>query len=732
MGARSIETMTEWELKLFGDFHLSSRERGEITSLGRRDRAVLAYLALAPKQRESRERLATLLWSNRGDEQARHSLAQSTAVVRKALGDVDKTMILSEPASLAVDSANFEIDVLVFRDLIDAGTRDSLKQALALYRDDLLPGFEVRSEGFDDWVYGERERLRNLAIEALQSLTLLEAEENDWNAVIETANRTLAMDNLREYTHRLLMRAYAKTGQRALALQQFNSLVEILERDLQVGPEPETEALIEDIKAGRISTNQARTINIENVEPEEQPDTALPADTSHPAHHVSGQLYYWVVGGLFTALLAITIAVTAIFWRVPELAPDPIGYYVRLVKTELQPDPLSIAILPFEGHGESDAADFAEALGGGMTTALSISSEMRVISRSDVRQFDEFEITTRGVAKKLKVRYLLEGSVRKSGDQIAIDIGLIDTQKGRHRIWSETYRRHVEDFIQFQQDVTFDVIRSLAVRLTEGEQERINRMGGTQILEAWLAASRGEKHLRLLTPHDNLIARASYERALALDSNYTGAMEGLAWTYFVSARFGWTTLRLESALKAKEIGEQILVLDPNRPQTFSLLGSLSLLAGDFSNAVSLGEKAFSLDPNDSDVAALLSYTLTYTGEPLRAISLIDRAVDLKPVSPQWYYWLRGRAHRLTGQYDEAIEILAKIARDGPTSPIPLVELASAYSESGKMHLAQQTAKEIMRLSPGFTVGDWTTMSPYRDKEDLNKEVKALRAAGLPD
>lgn len=721
--------MTEWELRLFGEFHLSSREGGEVTSLGRRDRAVLAYLALAPNQRESRERLATLLWSNRGDEQARHSLAQSTAVVRKALGDVDKTVILSESASLAVDSENFDIDVLAFRDLINEGSRDSLQQALALYSDDLLPGFEVRSEGFDDWVNEERERLRNLAVEALQSLTLLEAEENDWNAVIEVAHRTLAMDNLREDTHRLLMRAYAETGQRALALQQYKSLAEILQRDLQVGPEPETELLIEEIKAGQFSAGQ------NGANGEQQPENKT-SDTPTLSLDIRSRRFriklYWAAGGLFVALLAIITGVSATFWRVPELAPDPIGYYIRLVKTELQPDPLSIAVLPFLGHGDSDATDFAEALGGGMTTALSISSEMRVISLSEVRRFDEFNISTPGAAKKLKVRYLLEGSVRKSGDQIVIDIGLVDTQQGGHRIWSETYRRRAEDFIQFQQAVTFDVIRSLEVRFTEGEQERINRMGGTQTLEAWLAASRGEKRLRLLTPQDNLVARASYERALNLDPNYTGAMEGLAWTYFVSARFGWTTSRLKSALKAKELGERTLALDPNRPQTFSLLGSLSLLSGDFANAVSLGEKAFSLDPNDSDVAALLAYTLTYTGEPLRAGSLIDRATNLRPVSPQWYHWLRGRAYRLTGQYDKAIEILAEIARQGPMSPIPLVELAAAYAESGKTNLARRTAKDIMRLSPGFTVREWSSMSPYGDEKDLNKEITALRAAGLPD
>ncbi len=186
--------MTEWKLKLFGEFDLSLNDGTEITVLGRRDRAVLTYLALTPNQRESRERLAALLWSNRGDEQARHSLAQSTAVIRKALGDADKSVVVSEPASLAIDWTKFDVDVLTFRKLVDEGTLESLRQAAALHAEDLLPGFEVRSEGFDDWIDGERNRLRHMAVDAHYRLTSLHAWAGDWEAVVEVAHRTLALD----------------------------------------------------------------------------------------------------------------------------------------------------------------------------------------------------------------------------------------------------------------------------------------------------------------------------------------------------------------------------------------------------------------------------------------------------------------------------------------------------------------------------------------------------------
>ena len=721
--------MTDWTLKLFGEFHLSSHDGNAVTALGRRDRAVLAYLALAPNKRESRERLATLLWSNRGDEQARHSLAQSTAAVRKALGDAEKTLVVSEASSLAIDWTQFDIDVLRFRTLVAEGTREALEQAVAIYQDDLLPGFEVRSEGFDEWITGERERLRQLAIDALIRLAAFYVEDGVWDAAIETANRALVLDNLREDAHRLLMRAYAQSGQRALALQQHKSLCDTLEIELQVTPEAETQALLEEIRAGRLANGAA--VTVEPTAPNGVAPVAIDGAPDEPPRRAQS-FVYWASGGVFSVLLALVIAVTVVFWRVPELAPAPVGSYIRDVKTTIEPHPLSIAVLPFESHGDPDAVDIAEALSGGITTALSISSEMRVVSRSEVRRFEVGTATSHNIAKQLNVRYLLEGTVNKWGDQIGIELGLIDTRQGQYRIWSESYGRQAGNIIQTQHDVTFDVITQLEIRLTEGEQERITQLSGTQNFEAWLAAARGEKHLRALTPQDNAIARANYQRALDLDPQYAGAMEGLAWTHFVAAHFGWTSSPQDSVMKARQLAERTLELDPERPQAFSLLGSLSLLAGDFTNAVAYGEKGLNLDPNDADVAALLAYTLTYTGEPKRAGSLIERAISLRPVSPQWYGWLRGRAYRLTGRLNEAIDVLRESTQDSPASAIPLVELAVAYSESGRLIQARHTGNEILRLNPRFTIREWLSMSPYKDPAALEKEAAALRSAGLPD
>ena len=287
---------------------------------------------------------------------------------------------------------------MTFRELLEKGTIESLQQAAKLYADDLLPGFEVRSEGFDDWIDGERDRLRIMAVDALYRLTSLHAQAGDWEGVIETAYRALALDVLREDAHRLLMRAFAKTGQRALALQHYKLLSEVLESELQVGPDAETDALIEDIKAGRISNGQVGKNVKQPTGGTEIEQIAASPDLG--SRRLQNHLY-WGVGGLIVLLLAIATGVTATFWRVPELAPAPIGAYIRDIKTTIQPHPLSIAILPFESHGDSNAADFAEALSGGITTALSISSEMIVISRSSLRPFEDSPTAARDIVKKL-------------------------------------------------------------------------------------------------------------------------------------------------------------------------------------------------------------------------------------------------------------------------------------------------------------------------------------------
>ncbi len=267
--------------------------------------------------------------------------------------------------------------------------------------------------------------------------------------------------------------------------------------------------------------------------------------------------------------------------------------------------------------------------------------------------------------------------------------------------------------------------------MTEGEQERVSLVHGTSNLEAWVVAGQGRLLLRHLTREDNVKARELYRQATELDPDYPGAWDGLAWTHLIDARFGWSVSREASVLRAAELVQKTLTLDPGRPRTYALLGTIRLVSGDHAEAVTLGEKAVALSPNGADVAALLAYTLTYNGEEERAIAMIEKAMRLRPSYPLWYRWVLGRAYRLAGRYREAIAALKVRLPDSPDSLSFRVELVACYAESGQTAKARIEAAEVIRLEPGFSARAWTQAPPHADAAATEREFELLRRAGLP-
>jgi adenylate cyclase len=358
---------------------------------------------------------------------------------------------------------------------------------------------------------------------------------------------------------------------------------------------------------------------------------------------------------------------------------------------------------------------------------------INAVSAADGRNPDP-----RQVADGLGVRYLLFGSVQQSGDDLRVAVRLIDALAG-HELWGAAYPSQISDVqgFGFRDAITLDVVTELQVKLTVGYQERLTverltEIRGTRSLAAYLATGEALKLLRHVTPQDNARARDLYKRAIGLDQNYAGAYEGLAWTHLLDAEFGWSQPATRSMAEAEHLTNQALQLDPEKPRLKSLRGHLYLLKGKFKQAVQDGEDAVEAERNDSDAAALLAFTLTYTNDPTRAKTLLGRAIELSPRYPAWYGWALGRAHRLSGDPDRAIEALERNLSDGPTSIIPLVELVIAYDAALDSSKARRMAAAIRERVPNFSVAAWTTLQPYEDPAMTEQDASALLRAGLPE
>ena len=212
----------------------------------RKTRALLAYLAVHPGQSQARDKLATLLWGESGHTQARTSLRQSLAALRKSLGAAATTALHVDPKTISLDPAVVEADVDRFERLVAEASPAALEEAVALYRGELLEGFEEGAAPFEDWLLTERERLRERALEALARLLRHQADTGDLEAAIRTAQKLVAVDPLQEAAHRTLMRLYLGQGRRANALRQYQTCVGVLQRELGVEPEPETRDAVPD------------------------------------------------------------------------------------------------------------------------------------------------------------------------------------------------------------------------------------------------------------------------------------------------------------------------------------------------------------------------------------------------------------------------------------------------------------------------------------------------------
>jgi DNA-binding SARP family transcriptional activator len=239
-------------LDLLGDFQMRVDSDAPVNLSAKKSQALLAYLAVKPAQRVTRDKMASLLWSSTAPEQARQSLRQTLSNLRKELSLISEQKILIEQGDLlGLDPEFVSADVVEFESLLATGTEDSLSRAVQLYRGDFLDGLQLNEDRFDQWMRAERDRLHRAALRAHGQLIDLQTKRQDIDAAIGTAQQSLQLDPLQEPVHRTLMRLFTQSGDLVNALQQYDVLAKTLKRELGVEPDAETRSLHQQIAQAR-------------------------------------------------------------------------------------------------------------------------------------------------------------------------------------------------------------------------------------------------------------------------------------------------------------------------------------------------------------------------------------------------------------------------------------------------------------------------------------------------
>ncbi len=227
-------------------------------------------------------------------------------------------------------------------------------------------------------------------------------------------------------------------------------------------------------------------------------------------------------------------------------------------------------------------------------------------------------------------------------------------------------------------------------------------------------------------------ARKLVEEALQLDPNYAAAWVWLGLIYCDDVRFLWASAPDESLAKAAECAERARALDEDYSELHALLGDIHLTRGEFDAAIESCERAVALDPNGAYVTAFLGNALNHAGRPEEALNLARKAMRFSPLHPSWYVGVAAHANRLLGNYEEAVVLYQKAIKQTPDYISPHIGLTASYAEMGRLDDARTQAAEVLRIDPRYSIGRYATALTYKQPEHVQRNLEALRAAGLPE
>jgi TolB-like protein/Flp pilus assembly protein TadD len=355
------------------------------------------------------------------------------------------------------------------------------------------------------------------------------------------------------------------------------------------------------------------------------------------------------------------------------------------------PDKPSIAVLPFDNLSDDpQQAFFADGIAEDLMTDLSHLSGLFVIARNSSFAYKGKVTDVRQVARELGVHYVVEGSVRRAGEQVRINVQLVDALNGNHQ-WAERYDGSQADIFALQDKVTKAVVEALALKLTSGEQVALAQHE-TAVPAAYEAFLRGWEHYRGTTPDDYKKAIPYFDRAVELDPQYSRAQAALAMVYFRSFDQHWSGSLGISANQAFRKARDYLNLAKAHPTSTShqVAGNVSRERGWYDDAIKEFAAAIALDPSDSWSYADQAYAMIWAGRPAEAEAQIEKAMRLDPRHPPVFLFYLGLAKFAQEQMPEAATTFEEADRLNPDLPLLRLYLAATYGLSGRVEDAKAT------------------------------------------
>jgi TolB-like protein/DNA-binding winged helix-turn-helix (wHTH) protein len=398
---------------------------------------------------------------------------------------------------------------------------------------------------------------------------------------------------------------------------------------------------------------------------------------------------------------------------------------------EVSRENLSIAVLPFDNmSGDAEQEYFSDGISEDITTDLCKISGLLVIARNSAFAYKGRSIKATDIGRELGVRYVLEGSVRKSGQRVRINAQMIDITTGGH-VWAERYDRELIDVFSVQDEVTRAIVSALAPTLSHSEQRQLGYRE-TPVFEAYDYFLKGREQTLYDTEESNRQAHTLLSKVIKLDPGFSPAYSYLGRCHALDYINNWGEPDDRSLEKAIELGRKAVALDARNPHAHLTVGTSALWLKQNELALSEIDTALKIDPNFADGYGALGMIQIYSGEPDKAIVSLQMAMRLDPHYRDIYLHLMAQAYFQMRQYPDAVKALKSRLMRKPDSDISHVLLAACYGHLGEFDDARIEWEAAMRANPHYSIMEKREKLPYQNPADFDQIVDGLRKAGVAE
>lgn len=394
----------------------------------------------------------------------------------------------------------------------------------------------------------------------------------------------------------------------------------------------------------------------------------------------------------------------------------------------------AVAVLPFRNlGGDPEEGYFGEGITEDIITGLSRSHALYVIARNSTMRYRDRQIDARDIAAELGVRYILQGSVRRSAPRLRITAELIDAVASR-AIWSEKFDGADKEIFEFQDRIAASIVGAIEPKLYEVEAARVLEKP-TASLGAYECVLRALSLLYTFNDREFAEAGTHLQRAVTLDPTYAQAHAYLAWWYNLLTGEGRSMNPADDAKKARRASRTGVELDPNDAFCIAVAAHVQgYLYKELDSAAEMFDRALLLNENCAFAWGVSGSTYSFLGRPDDALERLRNAWRLSPFDPMnFFFWtVAGLAEFIAGRYDQAIGWLHRARRANRKFVACHRTLTAALALSGDIEAAKISADDLLSVEPRFRVSVFTSWYPLRRPDDLERLAVGLRLAGLPE